>query len=299
MRETSLQEEARQGSSESPPLVSPRIRRSERARKRCRRPPLCLLSRRANANGKLEWRWQRCVRKLSSTIRTYACSSCLDAESTTDHSHQDHRDSRRHQAQPSQRLSTSKSWDDAAMTAEVEVGKELSFSTDMNETVLERFAHLEGKLKAVEEENKSLCCGSPDSRLSHRLWKPPEILVSSSLKETIKNTRFYTGLPAIGVFLALTKYLKKKAIRLRQWRGETETGEKYSPRGQKPWKTFPVEEQFFAVLVHARLRLGLKAEDVCDRTGLAPSTFSEMFATLVVFFFFFCIEAASFVSMAK
>ena len=66
-----------------------------------------------------------------------------------------HRDSRRHQAQPSQQLSTSKSRDDAAMTAEVEIGKELSFSTDMNETVLERFAHLEGKLKEME----SLCCG--------------------------------------------------------------------------------------------------------------------------------------------
>ena len=85
------------------------------------------------------------------------------------------------------------------------------------------------------------------------------------------------------------------AIRLRQWRGETETGEKYSPRG-RPWKTFPVEEQFFAVLGHARLRLGLKAEDVWDRTGLAPSTFSKMFATWVGFF---CIEAASFASMAK
>ena len=99
------------------------------------------------------------MRTLSSIIRTCTCSSSLDAESTTDHSHQDHRDFRRHQAQPSQQLSTSKSRDDAAMTAEVEVGKELSFSPDMNETVLERFAHLEGKLKAVEEENKSLCCG--------------------------------------------------------------------------------------------------------------------------------------------
>ena len=72
VRETSLQEEARQGSSESPPLVSPRIRRSERARERCRRPRLCLLSRRANATGKLEWRWQRCVRTLSSII--YMCT---------------------------------------------------------------------------------------------------------------------------------------------------------------------------------------------------------------------------------
>ena len=40
-----------------------------------------------------------------------------------------------------------------------------------------------------------------------------------------------------------------------------------------------MQEQFFAVL--ARLRLGLKVEDVC--TGLAPSTFSKMFATWVVF----------------
>ena len=63
------------------------------------------------------------------------------------------------QLSASQQLSTSKSRDDAAMTAEVEVGKELSFSSDMNETVLERFAHLEGKWKPVEEENKSLCCG--------------------------------------------------------------------------------------------------------------------------------------------
>ena len=99
------------------------------------------------------------MRTLSSIIRTYACSSSLDAKSTTDHSHHDHRDSRHHQAQPSQQLSTPKSRDDAAMTAEVEVGKELSFSIDMNEMMLERFAHLEGKLKTVEEENKYLCCG--------------------------------------------------------------------------------------------------------------------------------------------
>ena len=50
---------------------------------------------------------------------------------------------------------------------------------------------------------------------------------------------------------------------------------------QKSWKTFLVEEQFFAVL--ARLRLGLKAEYVCDRRGLAPSTFSNVFATWVIF----------------
>ena len=45
-----------------------------------------------------------------------------------------------------------------------------------------------------------------------------------------------------------------------------------------------MKEQFVAVFAHARLRLGLKAEDVCDRTGLAPSTFSKMFATWVGFF---------------
>ena len=61
---------------------------------------------------------------------TYACSSSLDAESTADHSHQDHHDARRHQAQPSQQLSTSNSRYDDAMSAEVDVGTELSFSSD-------------------------------------------------------------------------------------------------------------------------------------------------------------------------
>ena len=46
----------------------------------------------------------------------------------------------------------------------------------------------------------------------------------------------------------------------------------------------------------ARLRLGLKAEDVCDRTGLAPLRSQRC---SLPWWFFFCIEAASFVSMAK
>ena len=111
-RDIALQEEARQGSSDSPLPVWPRIRRFKRGRERCRRPNrrfACSAEEpAAKANGK-RWKWQRCVQTLSSIIRRYACSSSLDAESTTDHSHQDH--SRRHQAQPSQQLSTSKSRD--------------------------------------------------------------------------------------------------------------------------------------------------------------------------------------------
>ena len=152
VQETSLQEEARQGSSESPPLVSPRIRRFERARKRCRRAAALLAQQESESERKSVEMAKMCADVEFD--HTYACSSSLDAELTTDHSHQDH--SRRHQAQPSQQLSTSKSRDNAAMSAEVEVGMELSFSTDMNETVLERLAHLEGKLKEMEEENKSL-----------------------------------------------------------------------------------------------------------------------------------------------
>ena len=161
--------------------------------------------------------------------------------------------------------------------------------------MLERLAHLEGKLKEMEEENKSQALSLRIADLSHRLWKPPEILVYTLLKETIKKKRGFTPVCRLLVFfLALTKYLKKKAIRLCQWRGETETGEEFSPHGQKPWKTFPVKEQFFAVL--PRLHLGLKAKEVYDRNGLAPSTFSRTFATWVVFFF--CIGAAFFVSNA-
>ena len=141
---------------------------------------------------------------------TYACSSSLDAESTADHSHQDHRDSRRHQAQPSQQLSTSKSRYDAAMSAEVDVGTELSFSSDMNETVLERLAHMEGKLKEMEEQNKSQALSLRIADLSHRLWKPPEILVYTSLKETIKKKRGFTPVCRLLVFSWLSPSTSRK-----------------------------------------------------------------------------------------
>ena len=101
------------------------------------------------------------------------------------------------------------------MTAKVEVGKELSFSTDMNETVLERFAHLERKLKAAEEENKSLrrtsLCAA-DSRFESPTLEASRDFGVHLIEGNDEKTRFYTGVPAIGVFLALTKYLKKKAI---------------------------------------------------------------------------------------
>ena len=227
MQETSLQEEARQGSSESPPLVSPRIRRFERARKRCRRAAALLAQQESESERKRVEMAKMCADVEFD--HTYACSSSLDAESTTDHSHQDH--SRRHQAQPSQQLSTSKSRDDAAMSAEVEVGTELSFSSDMNETVLERLAHLEGKLKEMEEENKSLSLRIAD-------FESPTLEASRDfgvhLIEGNDKKRAFTPSAGFWCFSGSHQVPQKKAIRLRQWRGETETGEEYSSRGQKP-----------------------------------------------------------------
>ena len=153
VQETSLQEEARQGSSEphrrSFLLAFGDLKEQGRD---AAGPPLCLLSRRAKANGK-EWKWQRCVRALISIIRTLGVRA----------------------SRLSRRLITVTRTILVAITlnqvnryplqsrgmtlpssAEVEVGTELSFSSDMNKTVLERLAHLEGKLKEMEEENKSL-----------------------------------------------------------------------------------------------------------------------------------------------
>ena len=43
------------------------------------------------------------------------------------------------------------------------------------------------------------------------------------VKDNDKKTRFYTGLPVYGVFVALLTYLQMKAVKLRKWRGEHET----------------------------------------------------------------------------
>ena len=172
------------------------------------------------------------------------------------------------------------------MSAEVEVGTELLFSSDMNETVLERLAHLEGKLKEMEEENKSLSLRIAD--LSHRLWKPPENLVCTSLKET-KKKRGFTQVCRLLVFSWLSPSTSRKrqfdfangGVRRKPERSIHRVARSHGKHFQ--WKNSSV----FGVL--ARLRLGLKAEDVCDRTGLAPSTFSKMFATWVGFWHWSCL----------
>ena len=55
------------------------------------------------------------------------------------------------------------------------------------------------------------------------------------IKDNDKKTRFYTGLPVYGVFVALLTYLQTKAVKLREWLGEHETSAEYSSQGHKPW----------------------------------------------------------------
>ena len=68
----------------------------------------------------------------------------------------------------------------------------------------------------MKEENKALC------QEVMEMFQVKEFS-SASIYESDSRTKFYTGLPANGVFTALVTYLQPKAENLREWRDENET----------------------------------------------------------------------------
>ena len=103
--------------------------------------------------------------------------------------------------------------------------------------------------------------------LKKKLKDRPEISVETVLKGNEKVTRFYTGMPTYGAFLALVEYLEPKALQLRAWRSsETSTSNAMDglcQRGSSSrcFISLSVANQLFAVLIW--LRRGLDSLDVC------------------------------------
>ena len=162
----------------------------------------------------------------------------------------------------------------------VEIPVEVEVNTDWTihplscENPYAKVAQLEEKLDDMEKQKKVL--HEQVTSMANQTTFGVHLI-----KDNDKKTRFYTGLPVYGVFVALLTYLQTKAVKLREWRGEHETSAEYSSRGQKPWATIPVAEQFFSVLV--RLRLGLRGQDIADRMGIPEGTFSKLFSTWIIF----------------
>ena len=125
------------------------------------------------------------------------------------------------------------------------------------------------------------------SMLDKKLKDRPEISVETVLEGNDKVTRFYTGLPTYGMFLALVEYLEPKALQLRAWRSsETSTSNAVDglcQRGSSSrcFTSLSVANQLFAVLI--RLRRGLDSLDVCIRFKISETTYSRMFTTWILF----------------
>ena len=125
------------------------------------------------------------------------------------------------------------------------------------------------------------------SMLENKLKDRPEICVETVLKGNDKVTRFYTGMPTYGAFLALVEYLEPKALQLRAWRSsETSTSNAMDglcQRGNSSrcFTSLSVANQLFAVLI--RLRRGLDSLDVCIRFKISETTYSRMFTTWILF----------------
>ena len=120
--------------------------------------------------------------------------------------------------------------------------------------------------------------------LKSALTRRPEFCVDSILKDNDKLTRYYTGMPTYGSFMAFVDYLKSKALKLIPWNGSHTKDvvfDKSRQSGHQEISCLKVCDQLFAVLI--RLRRGLDALDVCVRFGISEATYSRLFATWIAF----------------
>ena len=134
--------------------------------------------------------------------------------------------------------------------------------------------HFIAENKALEEKHSQL--QKEIIMISMEMNSKPKVSYSESILALIrcnkKKTKFYTGLPAYSVFLALLTILRPSITLARQGNPESPSvlGRKFK---------LSLEEEFFAVLMH--LRLGLLLEDVADRFGISVSLASSIFTTWI------------------
>jgi len=110
------------------------------------------------------------------------------------------------------------------------------------------------------------------AKLEKHRWNADKISGSDA------TTKFYTGLPSFSVFMWLYQLLAPKTSRMTYWTGESSTSTVNKSRCSNAQYLRPID-QLLAVLM--RNKLGLFVQDVADRFGISPSTFSKYYTTCI------------------
>ena len=141
----------------------------------------------------------------------------------------------------------------------------------------------ETKTKQIESQKQQFKRSLASVKNVNLLSKHQAIV--SNVLSTDQKTKFYTGLPTIGHFDLLFRFVKPKCEKMKYWKGRKNTVVnkrnfvKKSPKKSGCQRKLSMKCELILVLM--KLRLGLTNIDLADRFGVLASTVSSIFNTWV------------------
>ena len=131
---------------------------------------------------------------------------------------------------------------------------------------------LAAQVAALQEQLQAVLMRNQE--LEEHVFSAERILEDTSLLQ------FYTGFQSKAMFLACFNFLKRSALSMRMWRGQSSNldGDRVGAKTGPPSK-LNILSQFFFTCV--RLRRGYPLVDLADRMKVSPSTLSRVFVTWI------------------